>query len=149
AGGQCEVLCIHGVHNVDRGQPLRHELCRVEIDHDLPVLSAVGRRERNAGNRGELLTQAIEAVVVKLLLVEIVGGQADLQDRNTRRIELDDDGGLNSVGHECADSICGGDDLRDGQIKIDIRLEVNFLDGNSVERLRLDVANAADAGADG
>ena len=85
------------------------------------------------GNRCELLAQAIDAIVVQLLLVETVGGQGELQDRNAGGIVLHDDRRLDSDRHERADRIRCRNDLRDGEIQIDVRLEVNLLHGNAVE----------------
>src|ERR1700704_6637290 len=104
---------VDGVDDVGRREALRLQLGWVDIDHDLPVFPAVGGRERNAGDRSELLAQAIDAVVVELLLVEIVGCQAELEDRNARSIELHDDRRLDPDGHERANGIRCGDDLCD------------------------------------
>ena len=82
AGRQGQVLGIDRVHDVRRGQAPRLKLDRVDIDHDLPVFSPIWRRERDARDRGELLTEVIITVVVKPLLIKIVRGQAELQDRN-------------------------------------------------------------------
>ena len=70
---QSQVLSIDRVHHVRRGQASGLELDRVDVDHDLPVLAAVGGRKGHARHRGKLLAQVVEPVVVELLLAEAVG----------------------------------------------------------------------------
>ena len=72
SGRQSEILRIDRVHDVERGKPLGQQLGGVEIDHDLPVLAAGRRRKGHPVHGGQLLTQAIDAVVVELLLIESV-----------------------------------------------------------------------------
>ena len=145
---QRQVLRIDRVDDVERRQALGQQLRRVDIDHDLPVFAAGGRRQRDAGDRRQLLAHAIDAVVVELLLVEIVGAQADLQDRNARGIELHDDRRLDSGRHQRADCVRRRDDLRDREVEIDVRLEVDLLDRQTVQGLRLHVLDAVDVRAD-
>ena len=70
AGRQRQVLRVDGVDDVDRRETLGQQLVGVDIDHDLPVLAAGGRRQRDAVDRRQLLAQIVDAVVVELLLVE-------------------------------------------------------------------------------
>src|SRR5262249_5583206 len=79
---QCQVLGVDRVDDVRRRQALGLKLGRVDIDHDLPIFSSVRGGERDARDRGQLLAQVVVAVIVKLLLIETVGSQAELQDRN-------------------------------------------------------------------
>src|SRR5260370_37970548 len=55
------------------------KLERVDVDHDLPVLAPVRRREGHARHRSKLLAQVVVTVIVQLLLVEAVGAQTELQ----------------------------------------------------------------------
>ena len=57
---QSQVLRVDRVHDIRRREPSSLELDRVDVDHDLPVLAAVGSRERHAVNRGELPAQVVE-----------------------------------------------------------------------------------------
>ena len=145
AGRQREILGVHGADHVERRQPLGLKLQRVDIDHDLPVLAAGGGRQRDAVDRRQLLPQPIDAVIVKLLLVERVGGQPDLQHGNARGVVLDHHGRLDARRHQDANKIRRRHDLRNRQIEIDVRLKEYFLNRNSVEGLRLDVLDAVDA----
>jgi hypothetical protein len=79
---QRQILRIHRVRDVERGQAFGHKLRRIDIDHDLAVFASGRGRQRDARNRRQLLAHPIDAVVVELLLVESVGAQADLQDRH-------------------------------------------------------------------
>ena len=112
-------------------------------------LPPAGVGKRDAGNRRQLLPDAIDAEIVELLLVQAVRIQAELQDRNARCIELHDDRRLDAGRHQGANGIRGGDDLRDGEVEIDVRLEVDLLDRQTVKGLRFHVLDAVDVGADG
>ena len=145
---QRQVLRIDRVHHVERRQPAGEQFVRVDIDHDLAVFAAGRRGKGNAWHRRQLLAQAINAVVVKLLLVEIVRGERELQHGHARGIELHDDRRLDAWRHERTDGIRGRDDLRDCQVEIDVRLKVDLLHRDAVKRLRLHVLDAVDVGAD-
>src|SRR4029077_10107599 len=125
---QRQVLRIDRIHHIKRGQPACEQLVRVNIDHDLAVFSAGGCGKSNAWHRRQLLAQAINAVVVKLLLVEIVRGERELQHRHAGSVELHDDWRLDTRRHEGTDGIRRRDDLRDGEVEIDVWLEVDLLD---------------------
>ena len=124
------------------------QLVRIDIDHDLPVFAAGRGRQRHAGDRRQLLAHAVDAVIVELLLVQAVGAEAELKHRHARRVELHDDRRLNSGRHQRADCIGRRDDLRDREVEIHVRLEIDLLNRQSVERLRLDILDAVDVGAD-
>src|SRR5207342_1708364 len=121
----------------------------IEIDHDLSVLAACRRGKGDATHGRQLLAQAVDAVVVELLLVERVRGQADLQDGNAGGIKLHDDRRLNARRQEHANVVGGRYDLRDGQVEINVRLEEDLLNRQSIEGLRLHVLDAVDVGAHG
>jgi hypothetical protein len=115
---------------------------RVDVDHDLPQLAAVRSRKGHAVHRRKLLAQVVDPIIVELLLAEAVGGQAELQHRNARgrctprrsvaRCRPASGRGLNRP----------GDDLRDGEVEIDVGLKVNLLYHDAVEGLRLHVSDA-------
>src|SRR5262249_40134876 len=145
---QREVLGIDRVDDVRRRQAPGLKLCWIDIDHDLPVLSSVRGRERDAWNRGQLLTQVVVAVIVKLLLIESIGSQAKLQDRNARGIVTHDYGRLDSSRQEHAYIIRSRNDLCDGQVDVDVRLKEDLLDRNAIQRLRFHILDAGYARAD-
>ena len=70
AGRQGQVLRIDGIDDVERGQAPREQLLRVDVHHDLAILAAGRRRQRDARNRRQLLPDPVDAVVVELLLAE-------------------------------------------------------------------------------
>src|SRR6202022_2420746 len=125
------------------------QLVRVDVHHDLTIFAARRGRQGDAVNRRQLLANAIDAEVVELLLVQAVRIETELQDRNARRIELHDDRRLDAGRHQRANGIRSGDDLRDSEVEIDVRLEVELLDGQTIEGLHFHVLDAVDVGADG
>ena len=144
-GRQRQVLGVDRVDDVERRQPLGLQLQRIDIDHDLAVFAAGRGRQRDAVDRRELLPQAVDAVVVELLLVERVGGQPDLQHGNARGVVLDHDRRLDPGRHQDADKIGRRHDLRDREIEIDVGLKEDLLNRNAVEGLRLDILDAVHA----
>ena len=94
------------------------------------------------------MAQVVVAVIVKLLLIEIFGSQAELQDWNARSIVTHDDRRIDSSRQEHAYVIGRRNDLRDREIDVDVRLKEDLLDGNAVQRLRFHVLDAGYARAD-
>jgi hypothetical protein len=146
---QRQVLGVDRVHDVERRQASGQKLVRVDIHHDLAIFAASRRRQGDAGNRRQLLPNAVDAEIIELLLVQAVRTEAELQYGNARGIELHDDGRLNAGRHQGANGIGGGDDLRDGEVEVDVRLEVDLLDRQTIEGLRFHVLDAVDVRADG
>ena len=146
--GKVRFWALTAFDHIERGQALGQQLGRVEIDHDLAILAASRRRQGDAVDRRQLLAETVDAVIVELLLVERVGAQADLQHRHAGGVVLHDDRRLDARRHQHADVIRRRDDLRDRQIEIDVGLKIDLLDRDAVERLRLDVLDPVDAGAD-
>src|SRR5712664_1167338 len=66
AGRQHDVLLAEGVDDVDRGQALRLEQPRVQVDHHLALLAAVRIRDGRARHRHELSPQEVQADIVEL-----------------------------------------------------------------------------------
>jgi hypothetical protein len=77
-----QVLGIDRVHHVHWRQPLGQQLGGVDIDHDLAIFAAGRRRQSDATDRRQLLSNAVDPVVVKLLFIQYLGGQADRQHRD-------------------------------------------------------------------
>jgi hypothetical protein len=76
-------FCVYSVHNVKRSESSRQQLVRIDVDHDLAILAACGRRQGDAGDGSKLLAHTIDTEVVELLLVEPVRAEAELQHGNT------------------------------------------------------------------
>ena len=106
AGRQSEILSIDCIDHVRRGQALGLKFQRIDIDHDLAGLAPVRGRKGHARYRGKLLAQAVEPVVIELLLTEAVGGEAELQHRHGRGVVLHYDRRLDAGRHDSADQIC-------------------------------------------
>ena len=129
-------------------RPRGQQLLGVDIDHDLPVLASGRRRQRDAGDRSQLLAHPVDAVIVELLFVQAVRIEADLQNRNARCIELHNDRRLDPGRHQRTNCVGRRYDLRNREVEIYIRLKVDFLDRQTVQGLRLHVLDAVDVGAD-
>ena len=149
SGRQRQVLRIDRIHDVERRQSPGQKLVRVDIHHDLTILAAGRRRQCDAGNRRQLLPDAVNAEIVELLLVQAVRIEAELQHGNARRIELHDNRRLDAGRHQRANRIRRGHDLRDSEVEIHVRLEVELLDRQTIEGLHFHVLDAVDVGADG
>ena len=63
---QRQVLGIDRIHDVERRQSPGQKLVRVDVHHDLTIFAARRRRQRDAGNRRQLLPDAVNAEVVEL-----------------------------------------------------------------------------------
>src|SRR2546425_7460837 len=68
AGGQHDVLLTNGGDDIGRRNPFRLEQARVQVDHDLALLTAVRVGDGRARHRDELGPQEVEADVVELRL---------------------------------------------------------------------------------
>ena len=139
---------VDGIDNVERCETSRQQFVRIDVDHDLAIFAAGGRRQSDARHRSELLPHTIDAVVIELLFVQPIRTEAELQNGNTRRIELHDDWWLNARRHQRTDRIGRRNDLGDREVQVDVRLEVDLLNGQPIQRLRFHVLDAVDVGAD-
>ena len=148
SGRDSERLRIDGVDDIVWGQAFGLQLQRVDIDHDLPIFSAGRGRQRDAVNWRELLAHPVDAVIVELGAVERIRAQGNLKNRHARGVVADNDRRLDAGRHERADGVRGRNDLGDRQIDVDVGLEVKFLNGDAVERLRLDILDAVDVRRD-
>ncbi len=105
AGRQRQVLEIHGGVDVRGRDRLRQECLGIEIDHDLPRLAAVRQGERDALDRRDLLTDAVDAVVVELGLRERLAAEGELDDRHAGGVVLQDEGRDRARGHAAQDRL--------------------------------------------
>ncbi len=148
AGGQRQRLGVDRVDHIGGGEAVGAQLVGVEIDHDLAVAAAGGRRQGDAGNRRQGLAHLVQAVIVELLLVQRVRGQAELQHRHAGGVELHHDRRLDAGRHQGPGGVRRRHDLADRQVDVHVRLEVDLCDGEPFQRLALHVPNIADVRAD-
>ena len=82
--------------------------------------------------------------VVELADRQRAAAQGQLQDRHIRGVILLDERRIDARGHGAEDGLHHGGDLRDGLADRSSRLEVDFLDCQTRQRLRLDVLDVRD-----
>jgi hypothetical protein len=111
AGRKDHVLRVDRIHDVGRREPLREELLRVDVHHDLADFSAVRDRHGRALDRGELRTNEVQSEVVQLLLGEPLAAQAQLHDGHRRRVVADDERRRDARGELLQPYLSFGNDL--------------------------------------
>ena len=144
ARGQRQVLEVHRVADVGRGDTLGQQRLRIEVHHDLPRLAAIRQRQRDAGDRRDLLADAVDAVVVELRLRERLGAQRQLDDRHARGAVLNDQRRDGADRQAAKNRLRHRGHLRERGLHVDVRLEVDLDDGRAGIGLRLDRAHVAD-----
>ena len=92
AGRNDDVRCLHRVDNIGRRQAFGAELGRVDVDDDLALFTAEGRRHGQSGNSEQLEAEEVQAIIEDLLLGQRLARQRHLHDRNVRGVELKDIG---------------------------------------------------------
>ncbi len=146
AGGQNQVGVVRGAHHVHRTQLVRLQFQRVDVDHDLPVLAAVGRRHRSAGNARDLIANLKLQIVVELRFVEPLAIDGQQANRKTRCVHLHHDRRQRAfrqaaqIGHRQIGN------LRDVGIGVRARLKINFDQADAGHRTRFHVVDAAAQG---
>ena len=90
AGRQDKILRIHRIQNIVRRDVFGLHQVLIHVDHDLPWLAAIGKRNDSARHGNELSAQEIEREIVKLLFGQSRPGNTQLKDRDTRSAEVDD-----------------------------------------------------------
>ncbi len=89
AGGEDDVLRVERVRSRPPGEAFAEEFLRIDIDHDLARLSAVGQGNLRALHGGELGADEVEAEIVKLLLGQRVAGQSEMENGNVGRADIE------------------------------------------------------------
>src|SRR6185369_9541400 len=117
------------------------------IDHNLAIFTARRGRKGDAVDRRQPLAESVVPVIVELLLVERIRTEADLEHRDAGGVILHDERRLDPGRHQHANIIGRIDDLRDREIYTDVRLKIDLLDRDAVQRLRFDVLDPTDGGA--
>ncbi len=137
------VRLVDRAHHVHQAELVGLQLDRIDVDLDLAVLAAEGLRDRSAGHVGDLVAHLELADVVELRLVEAFAFQGDQADRQTGRVELQDDRRQRSRRQAAQ--------LRHGKIRdrghrgigVGARLEVDADQAHARQRARFDVVDAA------
>src|SRR5258708_5456659 len=93
---------------------------------------------------GMLLRSAMVVGIALLRTVYWVSPILARPDGNARGIVLHHDRRLDAGRHQGADCIRRRDDLRDGEVEIDVGLKIDLLDRDAVECLSLHVLDAGD-----
>ena len=92
--GRIRFCVADRVDHVGRRQPLGLQRVRIEVDHDLRLLAAVGLRNRRALDRGQLRAEEVHAEVVELLLGQALARQPELEDRDVEALYVMMNGGV-------------------------------------------------------
>src|SRR5262250_1344216 len=128
------------------GASLGLEHPRVEINHDLPLLAAVGIGNGHAGNGDELGPQEVHAEVEELLLGEPLPGQRELEDGHARGAVVDDEGRGRARRVLAEHGLRDGGDLRVRGVEPRPRLQVDLDDGLAVDGGGLDALDVVHRG---
>jgi PAS domain S-box-containing protein len=133
-------------HQILQGQSVDHIRCRetfrlqqplVEIDHNLSLLAAV-----RIGNRGARYGHELRPEEIQTDIVEVLFGKAresQLQNRNRRGAEVQDQGRLRAFRHLSQDLLRDRGHLRGRSVETGVRLQVDLHERLPVHRHGLDV----------
>ena len=145
ARGQDQVLQVHRVRDVDGRQPLRVQLVEIQVHHDLAVLAA--ERDTTPWR----LARCASGVRMKLFprskiscSLERLAAEAELQNRHARRVVLQDLRRERARRHVAHRDLALRDDLREREIDLHVRMEVDADGRDALVRLRLDMLDADD-----
>jgi hypothetical protein len=144
AGGEREVLRGDGEVHVRGRDAVRTERAEIEIDGDLPLLSAGGERKARALDDAEHRAHALVHVVVDLRFAERVARERELEDRYARGRVAQDDRGDGARRHAPDDGLRGGGHLRHRGGDVGARMQEEADDGHAVEALALESLDVAD-----
>ena len=127
-------------------KPLGAELGRIDVDDDLALLAAVGRRDRQARDGEQLDAQEVEAVVEDLLLGQRLAVERDLHHRHVRGVEADHVRRRDAGRRDAQDRVVLRVDLRDGAADVGALREIDLENAEPGDRQRLDALDAVDRG---
>ena len=144
AGRQDQVLRIHGVRHIGRGQAFGEQRLLVEIHHDLPGLAAVGQRHLSALDGGQLRADKIEAVIVELRFGERRAAGGDLNDRHIACAVLHDQRRLNAGRQHAQDGLRDGGHLRDSRRNVRVGMKEDFDHADAEHGLRFHMLDVVD-----
>ncbi len=84
------VLQSHRVQYIVRGQSLRLQQLRIDIQHNRTLLTAVDIRNHGAWHRYELCPDKVSPKIIQRLLAQTFARKTKLKNRHARRAEVDD-----------------------------------------------------------
>ncbi len=91
-GGKNQVRFVHRANYVHGTECVRLQFQRIDVNHNLAIFPAVGRRHRGARNTGYLVANLKLQVIVKLSFVESLAIYGEQANGKARSIDLHDDG---------------------------------------------------------
>ena len=138
------VLAADRVDDVLRRQAVGLQLLLIEIDLHLSDFAAIRRRNRRAGDAGELRADEVLPVVLEFRLRQRFARQRELQHRHARSLEAEDEGRRDAGRQILEHGLRGGGGLRERRIDVDIGLEEHLDDAVARHRLRLHMLDVVD-----
>ncbi len=72
------------IDDIQRGQALRLQRCRVQVYLHLALFTAIGIGHRCARHGDELRANEIQAIVVEFLLRQVLSREGQLENRHAR-----------------------------------------------------------------
>ncbi len=125
---------------------MRLQLQRIDVDHDLAIFPAVGRRHRGARDTGNLVANLELQIIVQLSFVESLAIYGEQANGKARSIHLHDDGRERAFGQ--APQVGHGKigNLGDVCIGVGARLKINLDQAHAGHRTRFHVIDAAAKG---
>ena len=89
---QDQVGVVHGANHIHHAEPVRPELERIDVDHDLAVLAAERRRYRSPRGRGNLVSNSELAEIAELSFGQALTLQSNQANRQAGRVKFHNDG---------------------------------------------------------
>ena len=126
AGRQNEVRIVDGMHHIGHAHLRRLQLERIDIDHDLPIGSAIRLRDRRARYVCDLVADAELRQVLQLGLVHPGALESDQAHRKIRRVEAQHDRRQRSRRQTPQVGQCKVRDAAHRRVGIRARMKVNL-----------------------
>ncbi len=149
AGRQNEVLRGDGVDDVLGRDAVRLHRLLIEIDLHLQDLATIGRGHRRSLDGGKLRPDEVLSEIEQLHLGQRPARQRKLQDRHAGGVVAQDIGRRDAGRQQLQHGLGSRRHLRHGCGNIDLLLEEDLDHAIAAQRLRLDMFDVADLGAQG
>ena len=148
AGGEDEVLLVHGRGDVGGGHVMGEEQIGVGVDHDLLDFAAVGQRDAGAFDGRETWAHEADAIVVEVGFTDAVAAEGKLHDGNGGRIELDDVRRKGAWRQDAQDGLHQRGHLRDGKLDLGVWLKEDADDRDALIAFAFQVLDVIDGGGE-